>query len=227
MKDFIMNILCDHKTEGVGDIILKNRGRKPESILVVGCGSGLEAAVLSQRLGAKVTGIDIDSTFDGEAAKVATLLRGDAMDLHFPDASFDFIYSFHALEHIKDPILALREMARVLRKGGGYWIGTPNRSRLLGYIGSKNLPLSKKIAWNLADWKARLRGEFKNELGAHAGYSSGELKAMLGSVFSTTQEMSDTYFRTIYPNKAFFVNLLQHSRMSRVTYPSVYFMGDR
>ncbi len=222
-----MAILRDRKTEGVGDIILQHRVVKPESVLVVGCGSGLEAAVLAQKLSAKVVGIDIENRFDAQAAKVVTLELGDAMALRFADASFDFVYSFHALEHIKDPMLALREMARVLKKDGAYWIGTPNRSRLVGYVGSKNLPLAKKIEWNLADWKARLRGEFKNELGAHAGYSAAELKSMLGAVFSSTQEMSDIYFRTIYPNQVSLLKLLQHSRLSLVTYPSVYFMGRK
>lgn len=222
-----MSILHDRKTEAVASIIMAQRPTKPKSVLVVGCGSGLEAAVLAQQLGAEVTGIDIGSTFNPEAAKVATLERGDAMALRFPDQSFDFIYSYHALEHITDPMLALREMRRVLKDGGGYWIGTPNRTRLVGYVGSKDLPLAKKLEWNMADWKARLRGEFKNELGAHAGYSAPELKAMLASVFSGTEEMSDQYFRKVYASKQILLKMLQHSRLSRVAYPSVYFMGSK
>jgi ubiquinone/menaquinone biosynthesis C-methylase UbiE len=222
-----MSTLRDRKTEGVAEIIASQRPAKPQTILVVGCGSGLEAAVLAQQLGAEVTGIDIGSTFNPEAAKVATLERGDAMALRFPDASFDFIYSYHALEHITDPVLALREMRRVLKNDGGYWIGTPNRTRLVGYVGSKDLPLAKKLEWNMQDWKARLRGEFKNELGAHAGFSAPELKAMLGSVFSSTEEMSDAYFRKIYASKQILLKMLQHSRLSRVAYPSVYFMGNK
>ncbi len=222
-----MSILRDRKTEGVAEIIMAQRPAKPKSVLVVGCGSGLEAAVLAQQFGAEVTGIDIGSTFNPEAAKVATLERGDAMALRFPDQSFDFIYSYHALEHITDPMLALREMRRVLKDGGGYWIGTPNRTRLVGYIGSKDAPLAKKLEWNMADWKARLRGEFKNELGAHAGYSAPELKGMLTSVFSNADELSDAYFRKLYANRQILLKMLQHSRLSRVAYPSVYFMGNK
>jgi ubiquinone/menaquinone biosynthesis C-methylase UbiE len=42
----------------------------------------------------------------------------DAERLDFPDASFDKIYSFHAIEHIPRLDRAFAEMARVLRPGG-------------------------------------------------------------------------------------------------------------
>ena len=47
-----------------------------------------------------------------------TLLRRDACDLPFPQASFDIVACLEALEFTPDPQLALSEMVRVLRPGG-------------------------------------------------------------------------------------------------------------
>lgn len=117
-------------------------------LLVVGCGQGIEAAVLAQDLNAQVVGIDIEGHFDPRAVERVTLQLGDAMALTFDDASFDIVYSFHALEHITDPHRALSEMHRVLRPGGLGCIGTPNRARLVDYVGG-NSTWKQKLAWNL------------------------------------------------------------------------------
>ena len=45
------------KTSGLADIIYNRMARKPESVLVVGCGAGVEAAILANDLQAEVTGI--------------------------------------------------------------------------------------------------------------------------------------------------------------------------
>lgn len=45
----------------------------------------------------------------------------------FPDASFDACVSNYVLEHIADPALHFREVARVLKPGGAYCFRTPNR----------------------------------------------------------------------------------------------------
>lgn len=42
----------------------------------------------------------------------------DAQLLPFADASFDSVVSSHMVEHLRDPIAALQEMARVLCTGG-------------------------------------------------------------------------------------------------------------
>jgi len=156
----------------------------------------------------------------------ARLQRGDATSLEFLDSSFDFVYSYHALEHISDPMMCLREMKRVLKPGGGYWIGTPNRHRILGYIGSKNATLSKKVRYNLVDWKARLTGNFRNELGAHAGFSARELENMLRHVFGESKYISDQYYEKIYERKKLFLSGLRTFHLTDIAYPSVYFIGS-
>jgi SAM-dependent methyltransferase len=154
------------------------------------------------------------------------LQKGDATALTFATDEFDFIYSYHVLEHIPRYRDALAEMNRVLAKGGGLWIGTPNRSRLVGYIGSK-VPMRKMIAWNAADWKARLRGRFRNELGAHAGFTLRELGAELRAVFSRIDDATLDYYLAIYPNRARTVRVLQNSGLGTFAFPSIYFSGQK
>jgi len=55
-----MSALMDSKTEKVARIIRRIHQPELKNLLVVGCGSGIEAAILSQQLNVEVSGIDID-----------------------------------------------------------------------------------------------------------------------------------------------------------------------
>jgi SAM-dependent methyltransferase len=222
-----MNGLTDSKTEKVAGIIKQVYPEKIQSLFVVGCGDGIEAAILATELGAMVVGIDVAESFDPRASAIADLRVGDAMAVDCPDETFDFVFSYHALEHIADPMQALREMHRVLKSSGGFWIGTPNRTRLIGYIGAKEGTLRDKIRWNLADYRARLAGKFRNEFGAHAGFTSPELHAMLASVFEGVRDVSDTYFNTLYSRFSPAMRIIAVRPLARVMYPSVYFTGKK
>lgn len=54
------------------------------------------------------------------------LIRMDAHDLQFNDETFDLIYLCHTFEHLENPIKAIKQMKRVLKKGGFIWMATPN-----------------------------------------------------------------------------------------------------
>jgi SAM-dependent methyltransferase len=217
----------DPKTSALADILCECQGAAPARLLVVGCGTGIEAVVLAQRLGAVVTGIDIAPNFDDHAASLVDLRRGDATQMEFDDESFDFVYSFHVLEHIPDYRKALREIHRVLKPGSGYMIGTPNRDRVIAYLGSRNIRLADKFRWNMADWKAMLRGRFRNECGAHAGYSSGELHEELNRIFTFVENITTRYYLQIYSRKRLLVSALSCTGISRWLFPAVYFYGSR
>lgn len=196
-----------------------------KTLLVVGCGKGIEAAILAEALGAAVTGIDTQDNFDTDARRVADLRVGNALALDFPDQSFDFVYSYHALEHVGQPAVAVREIARVLKRDGGYWIGTPNRSRLFGYVGSKSASFAQKIVWNLNDWRARLAGRFHNELGAHAGFTATELRGLLASSLPPPKDQTFAYYRAIYPTRPTALKLLNSTPLYQIAYPCLYFSG--
>jgi SAM-dependent methyltransferase len=222
-----VNAPTDTKTEKVAGMIRNLYAGPIRRLLVVGCGDGIEAAILADQLNTDVTGIDVTDSFDPRAAAFTNLRIGDAMNLKFDDESFDFVFSYHALEHISDPMLALREMHRVLKPGGGFWIGTPNRTRLVGYVGAKEGSLSEKFKWNLDDYRARWSGKFRNEFGAHAGFSADELGSMLSDVFSVVDNVSDEYFATIYARFDSMFKIVRVGSISQFLYPSIYFTGLR
>ena len=222
-----IGLFSDSKTGAIVKIIQQKETKTFHNVLVVGCGSGIEAAILAQRLKTKVIGIDIAGSFDTLAATYADLRQGDATCLDFPDESFDLVYSYHTLEHIPDYRKALAEMRRVLTSGGIFCIGVPNRLRLLGYIGSKDATLANKFRWNITDWKARLQGKFRNEYGAHAGYSVNEIRTELGAVFSFTFNITLNYYVEVYCKHNNLVRLLNKSLLCNYLFPSIYFMGRK
>jgi len=215
------------KSAVLADILAEAIRPLPREILVVGCGSGAEAGILARTFNANTVGIDLGEqfNFDHVDAEPAKLLRMDARDLQFAENMFDLVYSFHSLEHIPTPEKALMEMARVLRPGGTYLIGTPNKSRLLGYIGADE-PLANKIAWNLNDLGMRFTGRWSNEKGAHAGFKESELVSMCAIAFNSAPAvLSDQYYRRLYSNKKAVVEFLIKSGARAVFYPCVYVLG--
>jgi SAM-dependent methyltransferase len=220
-------LMQDSKTPVLAALLAARFARPINRLLVVGCGSGIEAAVLGRELRCSVVGIDPAGGFDATAASLVSLEIGDATALRFADGTFDFVYSYHALEHIPDFRTALSEMSRVLADHGGFCIGTPNRARLVGYLGSTEASWREKIAWNISDWRAMLRGRFHNESGAHAGFTSQELGAALRDAFGTAIDISLDYYRAVYARGQFLVRAIDASGLGPLLLPSVYFIGHK
>lgn len=90
--------------------------RTSDRLLEVGCGRGFLTRSVQGFVPA-TTGIDINAAAVANAV-TRDLRVMDARKLAFADASFDKIYSFHAIEHIPDLARAFAEMDRVLKPGG-------------------------------------------------------------------------------------------------------------
>ena len=95
-------------------------------LLDVGCGDGAFLAQM-QAAGWDVQGVDPDpaAVRRGEEAGVP-VEHGALAASTFPEGSFDAVTLSHAIEHIADPIAALRICHRLLRPGGVLSITTPN-----------------------------------------------------------------------------------------------------
>jgi len=170
--------------------------------LVVGCGNGDEVAYLRRGFGGgSVVGLDLEMRFSPLARAEVALLVADAGSLPFPAEAFDFAASFHSLEHVGNPRQALKEIQRVLRPGAWFYVGVPNRTRLVGYLGSFDATGWQKFAWNVQDYAARLRGRFRNEYGAHAGFEGKGLVGLLEEFFDEVQLVTEGFLRFKYAGR--------------------------
>jgi ubiquinone/menaquinone biosynthesis C-methylase UbiE len=94
-------------------------------VLEVAPGPGYLAIELARLSGASVTGVDISRSFvriaRDNASKADVRVEfehGDAADLPFPDAQFDFVACRAAFKNFSRPLAAINEMHRVLKPGG-------------------------------------------------------------------------------------------------------------
>ena len=97
------------------------------------CGTGDVALALARR-GAETTGLDFTENMlavanhrvdaenshrpPGAPALPVKFVRGDALQIPYPDASFDIVTISYGLRNLADLDLGLREMHRVTRPGG-------------------------------------------------------------------------------------------------------------
>lgn len=89
-----------------------------KDVLEIGCGTGLLLKEVDE-VAQSATGIDISpGMLETARARGLDVLEGDATKLPFDDASFDVVYSFKVLAHVRDIDQAMREAARVTRRGG-------------------------------------------------------------------------------------------------------------
>lgn len=97
-----------------------------QSLLDVGCGPGTLTVDLARRVApGEVVAIDraddvlAQARQHAEQAGLAVAFEpGDVYALAFPDARFDVVHAHQVLQHLTDPVAALREMKRVTRPGG-------------------------------------------------------------------------------------------------------------
>jgi len=110
--------------------------RRDSRLLEVGFGAGsfLQAAA---RRAWNVEGVEVSkSACEHSRAAGFNTFCGELSEAGYQEGSFDVVIASELLEHVPDPSLILREVARIVRPGGLLWATTPNAkglsSRLLG-----------------------------------------------------------------------------------------------
>jgi ubiquinone/menaquinone biosynthesis C-methylase UbiE len=109
------------------------RGKR---VLEVGCGQGEFSLWLAGRdptvlVGADLSGVAVSRAKERTGSRAAFIVS-DIQQMPFPDEAFDVVVSCETVEHVPNPQLAVRELARVLRPGGTLVLTTPNYLNAMG-----------------------------------------------------------------------------------------------
>jgi len=127
--DRVMNRYdLERRLEIVFDELLASDELKDKRVLDVGAGTGWFSQ-RAARSGARVTSTDIGINMLRQTRSRCHTMRfvSDACDLGLASGTFDVVVSSECIEHTPDPLRAVREMCRVLRRPGVLVVTTPNR----------------------------------------------------------------------------------------------------
>jgi 2-polyprenyl-3-methyl-5-hydroxy-6-metoxy-1,4-benzoquinol methylase len=142
-------------------------------VLEVGCGAGIDSAefaahgatvdaVDSSPLAVKLTKHTVEEA--GMSEKVRVQLMGSA-HLEFDPGTFDLVYCFGVLHHLRNPERAVAEAARVLRRNGEYVVMLYHKDSLLFAYSIQHLGLEFERVPRVPRAKAYTIPEAKQLLG--------------------------------------------------------------
>lgn len=144
---FQRSILAYHHAAGIvgGDVLE----------IGTGMGYGIEVIAPSAE---KYTTIDKSQAYDATLPTNVTFQQMEVPPIGFADESFDYVISFQVIEHIKRDKEFVKEVSRILRKGGKFIVSTPNAPMSL-----------TRNPWHIRE------------------YTESELKTLLNSDFSIVE----------------------------------------
>lgn len=94
-------------------------------VLEIGTGSGYGVELLAPKCDRFIT-VDKSVPEGFSQHEKAEFYKMEVPPLEFENNSFDCVVSFQVIEHVKDDISLVREVARVLRPDGRFILTTPN-----------------------------------------------------------------------------------------------------
>jgi len=148
---FFGRVFVDREHEVIESLNLRPGNR----VLEVGVGTGI--ALGGYPPYAHVVAIDPSADMLKHATKRVAennwghieLKLGDALNLDFPDNSFDYVTSFHVLTVVPDPRRMMSEMIRVCKPGGRIAMTTHFQSSnpVVASINSLVNPITRHLGW--------------------------------------------------------------------------------
>ncbi len=100
-------------------------------LLDVGCGTGRYVAQMAA-VGWQAEGIDPSASAVAAGRRAGLAIQeGTLPGTDLPEASFDAVTMWHALEHVPSPAATLLEVRRVLRPGGRFYLTVPRLDSLM------------------------------------------------------------------------------------------------
>jgi ubiquinone/menaquinone biosynthesis C-methylase UbiE len=123
-------------------------------LLDCGCGPGSLTVGLAKVVApGRTIGVDVAPRQIARAERLAMQQRArnvsfgvaNVYDLPFPEMTFDVVFAHNLLEHLRDPLRALREMRRVLKPGGLVAVRDPDHGALVWAPGSPLLDEASRL----------------------------------------------------------------------------------
>lgn len=121
-----------------------------ESILDVGCGSGIDLSFFNSLGFKKSSGIDITGSLVDIARKEnpdSEIIRGSFLDLEWQNNSFDVVWSKYALQVEQQIEKSISEIYRVTKKNGYVFLQITHPFRSLGFSKTGNYFSEEKIVY--------------------------------------------------------------------------------
>lgn len=144
-------VFVDHERDVIDSLNL----RPGQRVLEVGVGTGISLDSYPPYV--HVVGIDpsaemlqqaVAKAYENQLSQIE-LREGDALNLDFPDSSFDWVTTFHVMTVVPDPKRMMSEMVRVCKPGGRIAIVShfASESSLLYFAAAIINPVTKRLGW--------------------------------------------------------------------------------
>ena len=96
----------------------------PGRLLDIGCGPGWLLSCVDSRWSKH--GVEPSAQASTEASSHGIIYRGAFETVDYDDSFFDLVIAYHVIEHMKDPVAAVRKIRDLLKPGGIMIVGTPD-----------------------------------------------------------------------------------------------------
>lgn len=127
-----------HDERRVHEYIISRVPKGIKTILDVGCGKGWVAKNFLPR-GISVHSLDVSTSNPMNAKRLYPSdnhfgIAADSFHLPFSNESFDVVIASEIIEHVVNPAEFVKELFRVVKKGGKLLVTTPYKEKLIYYL---------------------------------------------------------------------------------------------
>lgn len=177
-----------HGTDNQGQYTV----RSGESILDVGCGSGV-SLLESKLMGAKAFGIEADPNVEAIAKPLGmNIYFGNVHDNPFSEKTFDLIIMNQVIEHITEPDKTLEILEKRLNPGGRIVLTYPNTDSLWRRIFG-----SRWINWHIPYHLHQFNKGNSTRMALRSGFHATSTRTITPNIWTLIQLRLDRYQRQI------------------------------